>query len=240
MRRSRSRRAMAPAGPPRAPRHPRAGSPRADLSVLSCRLKVWLPEGMWLQAFTTSHPDVRIEVQDRMEVGRGLVLMELQVLGPAHGGWSEEIRGLPGVRDVELISASEGSELCRVVFRGRGFLPLLKRLRLLRHLPFPVQAGVATWTVVGPGRKVRRLLDELARESTRVHVEAIHPGALAKGSTGLTARQQEILRRAMAEGYFDVPRRISLTALAPKIGVALSTLSVTLAVIERKVLEPHA
>ncbi len=42
----------------------------------------------------------------------------------------------------------------------------------------------------------------------------------------------------MAEGYFEVPRRISLTKLAPKIGVSMSTLSVTLAVIEKKILEP--
>jgi predicted DNA binding protein len=43
----------------------------------------------------------------------------------------------------------------------------------------------------------------------------------------------------MIEGYFDVPRRISLTRLATKVGVATSTLSVTLALIEKKILEPH-
>ncbi|MGI0054942.1 MAG: helix-turn-helix domain-containing protein [Thermoplasmata archaeon] len=72
------------------------------------------------------------------------------------------------------------------------------------------------------------------------HVESVHHGSLARTPSTLTVRQEEILRRALAEGYFDVPRRISLTALAPKIGVAMSTLSVTLAVIEKKILEPRA
>jgi hypothetical protein len=53
----------------------------------------------------------------------------------------------------------------------------------------------------------------------------------------MTPRQQEILQRALAAGYFDVPRRISLTELAVRIGVATSTLSVTLAVIEKKIVE---
>ena len=228
-----------PVRPPRGSRD-RATGPPGGRGILSCRLRVALPEGSWLRIFTTAHPELRVEVQDRLDLGGGAILMQLQIVGTDDGPWTDEIRGIPGVRDVELIGAAEGVRLCRVVYRGPGFLALLKRLRLMRHFPFPVRNGVATWTVVGPDRRVRRFLAELERTSSEVHVDAIHHGLAAQGPYGLTARQQEILRRAMAEGYFDVPRRISLTELAPKIGVALSTLSVTLAVIEKKILEPHA
>ncbi|EQD73350.1 Bacterio-opsin activator, HTH domain protein [mine drainage metagenome] len=180
-----------------------------------------------------------MEILDRLEVGKGLTMIEAHVLSKEGGGWSEEVRSLPGVKDVELIDATEGSEVFRVFFRGRTFIPLLKKLRLVRHFPFPIQNGVATWTVVGPEGKVRLLLKQLEGGATGVHVDAVHHGPLPRGTALLTSRQQEVLHRAMAEGYFDVPRRISLTELAPKLGVAISTLSVTLAVIEKKILEPH-
>lgn len=220
-------------------RGPTRGSGSASGSLLSCRVRVTLPSTNWLQRFTVGNTDVRVEVLDRMELGSGLTVLEVHVTAPTGGGWSEAIRSLPGVKDVELQSAGEGAETLRVFFRGPTFIPVLKRLGLLRHFPFPVQAGIATWTVVGPEAKVRSLLRTLEGEPGRANVEAVRHGTFPAGPALLTARQQEILRRAMAEGYFDVPRRISLTELAPKIGVAISTLSVTLAVIERKVLQPH-
>ncbi len=211
-----------------------------EQAILACRVRVTLPTGLWLQALTAAHPDVHAEVMDRMELGNGLTMLEVQ-LPPSQGrGWSEEIRGLPGVHDLELIDAAGGAQIFRVTFRGRTFLPLLKELKLLRHFPFPVQEGVATWTVVGPEGRVREMLKKLQRQASGVRVEAVHHGPVPRGSPLLTPRQQEILHRAMVEGYFDVPRRISLTDLAQRIGVAISTLSVTLAVIEKKILEGRA
>jgi hypothetical protein len=192
-----------------------------------------------MQPFTVAHPEVRLEVLDRMELGDDLTMFETQILSRTGRGWSEEIRSLSGVADVDLIDATEGAEVCRVTFRGKTIVPLLKRLKLFGHLPFPVHDGVATWSVVGPEHRVREFLKNLEGEYTGVQVDSVHRGPLSQRPSLLTPRQQEVLRRAMIEGYFDVPRRISLTRLATKVGVATSTLSVTLALIEKKILEPH-
>jgi predicted DNA binding protein len=53
----------------------------------------------------------------------------------------------------------------------------------------------------------------------------------------LTARQEEILGTAMAQGYFEFPRRISLTNLSELVGVRPSTLSEILRGAERRILE---
>jgi predicted DNA binding protein len=215
------------------------GVPRKLEPILSCRVRVSLPDELWFTEFTRSNPDVRLDILDRLELGNGLTMLEVRVVSSAEGHWTDEIRSLKGVREVELIDAAGGSETCRVIFRGKTFIPLIKQLKLLRHFPFPIQDGVATWTVVGPDRKVKEMIRVLETTTEGTQVIAIRHGPLPGGLALLTPRQQEILRIAMAEGYFDVPRRISLTQLAGKLGVALSTLSVTLAVIEKKILEPH-
>lgn len=215
-------------------------APRRPPRILSCRLAVSLPHSLWMHRFTVAHPEARLEVVDRLEMGGGVTMLEVRVSAFEGGGWSEEVRSLPRVKDVELLSAAEGAETFRVYFRGHTFIPLMRRLGLVRHLPFPVQNGVATWTFTGPQTKVRALLRSLEKATQGVRVEALRHGPFVQGSSLLTPRQQEVLRRAMAEGYFDVPRRVSLTELAARLGIAISTLSVTLAVIEKKILEPHA
>jgi DNA-binding CsgD family transcriptional regulator len=207
-------------------------------SILAVRLRVTLPKEIWSRPFSMVHPDLHLELVDRLQVGRGLTLVEVQIQGGPSRDWEAEIRGLPKVVDVEVLRVEEESGLYRVTYRGDPFIPLLRDLRLLRHFPIPIQAGVATWAVVGPESKVHRLLQELASRATGVQVVSVRRGPPRRGISSLTPRQNEVLRRALLEGYFDVPRRISLTELARRMGLAISTLSVTLAVIEKKILEP--
>jgi len=53
----------------------------------------------------------------------------------------------------------------------------------------------------------------------------------------LTARQEQVLGTALAQGYFEFPRRISLTELSELVGVRPSTLSEILRGAERRILE---
>ena len=56
------------------------------------------------------------------------------------------------------------------------------------------------------------------------------------GSTALKARQMEVVSTAVTQGYFEFPRRISLTGLSELVGVKPSTLSEILRSAERRIL----
>ncbi len=189
---------------------------------------------------TEAYPSVRFEVLDRLEVSPRRVLFDVRFPMLPSVSWSERLRRLPDVRSVELIDASPSAEIYRILFAGRTFVPLVKRLRILRRFPFPVENGRATWLVVGADARVRRLMTALRRAGVAFRIDSIRRGLGDEAPGLLTPRQGEVLRGAVAEGYFDVPRRISLTELAARMGVASSTLSVTLAVIEKKIVEPLA
>jgi len=162
-------------------------------------------------------------------------MMGLRVRSTRPGAWAEEIRGLAGVLAVEELGPRGTAARLRVVHRTSAFLPVFRALRLQQQFPFSIQAGVATWVVIGPSGKVRRLLSLLRRHSPGLSVVSVtHNAAPARGP--LTPRQAEIFRRAMTRGYFEVPRGVSLTELAQEMGLAKSSLSETLAVIERKLL----
>ncbi|EQD61199.1 Bacterio-opsin activator, HTH domain protein [mine drainage metagenome] len=68
-------------------------------------------------------------------------------------------------------------------------------------------------------------------------LEAVRHTDPTRASGRLTPHQEDLLKRAMAAGYFEVPRQITLTALSQRLGLAPSTLSETLAKVEKKLLE---
>ncbi|MEC7280321.1 MAG: helix-turn-helix domain-containing protein, partial [Candidatus Thermoplasmatota archaeon] len=60
------------------------------------------------------------------------------------------------------------------------------------------------------------------------------------GATLLTSRQRQIFDAALREGYYDVPRRTSLSKLAAAMDMAKSTLSAMLQRIESRIMNDMA
>ena len=77
------------------------------------------------------------------------------------------------------------------------------------------------------------LLGRLSKEGIGYAVRDIGP---VSPDYKLTSRQLGILRSAMEMGFYDFPRRISLTELAGKIGIKPSTLSESLRSAEKNIL----
>jgi predicted DNA binding protein len=197
---------------------------------------VRLPSSTWLYYVTVTHPDCRVEVLDRLLLTPRSMLSEVRIHGNRIHEMIREVERFPSVKQVELLEEDGSSGLVRVTHRAPEFIGVFQRLRILRRFPFWVSNGAATWVVVGSGAKIRQLVDGLSRSVPEVRIETIRRVEPRSSSPLLTRREAELFRRAMHEGYFDVPRRISLTALAERVNLAKSTLSRALAVVERKLL----
>ncbi|HUH82353.1 MAG TPA: helix-turn-helix domain-containing protein [Nitrososphaerales archaeon] len=79
----------------------------------------------------------------------------------------------------------------------------------------------------------RQVLAKLAKEGIETRIEDVAP--LERKAT-LTGRQKEIMATAVAQGYFEFPRKISLTGLSELVGVKPSTLSEILRSAERRIM----
>ncbi len=205
--------------------------------VKICRLRVPLPDSAWVARFSRENPGVRIEVLSRLDVDRRRSLSEVRLHSAEPGPWAEELRRLPNVVEVEELEGGTLDTHLRVVHRTSEFIPIFRDLRLMRRFPFTIQAGEASWVVVAPESKVRLLLRRLREQVPSVALESVRHSDPSRPSGPLTPRQAELLRRAMSLGYFEVPRRITLTSLAKNFGMAPSSLSEALAIVEKKLLE---
>ncbi len=180
-------------------------------------LAVEVPPLLWVSAVSRRHPGLRLEVLSLLPLGAEAVLL-VRLRGPGAAEALADVRSHPSVVECQSVSA----DVVRVKMRGPHPLGALMSSEVLLEFPFPVEGGRARWSVVCPRRGLDKLKERLRQMAIPFEVESVEP---YRSPEGLTARQQEILDAAYREGYFEVPRRITLTELAGRLGIAKSTLS---------------
>jgi len=101
--------------------------------------------------------------------------------------------------------------------------------------PFDSDEDVATWRfIVRKSCDLREVLAKLGTRGIEAKIEDVAP---VERRATLTGRQMEIMTTAYANGYFEFPRRTSLTELSKVVGVKPSTLSEILRSAERRIMQ---
>ena len=199
-----------------------------------CRLRVRLPDEHWLARFGLYHPLVVVELLSVLDLESELSLSEVRMHTPGLGPWAEEVGLMDRVREVEVLWTGPAEVHLRVTHPTVGLLRILKETRLTVRYPIMAVKGDAWLVVAGPVSKIHLLIQKLRERVGPVALEAVRH-RVGGSAQLLTPRQRELLVHAVAAGYFEVPRKVSLTQLAAQERMAVSSLSQALAVAERKI-----
>ncbi len=119
---------------------------------------------------------------------------------------------------------------------GGGYIKPIREVGVIPQSPFVVRDGWVDWTIECSAESSRNLVQLLRDDSIPYRVKSTR----STGTRMLTPRQRIVFDSAMNEGYWDSPRRITLSALANLLNVSKSTLSVQLHKIEGVVLNSFA
>lgn len=200
------------------------------MGVQQIRIEVRLPEGHWAGDVTRSHPSAVLRIDEHMPLQKGR--------GTAKASCSEDIAqtvGLhPGIEEVRAFDKHQFA--VDIIAGGGGFLKPLLKVGVIPQTPFEVRDGWVDWTIACAQGKVRHLIAGFDEEKIPYRLLSTR----GVSSRMLTPRQRQVFDAATQEGFYDVPRRITLTALAVKLDVAKSTLSAQLQRIESTVIHAFA
>lgn len=197
-------------------------------------LRVDAPSGAWYGIANVRHPGVRIEVESFYLTADGLSLDTVSLAGADWAALVDELPTLPGVEDVELLEQGESRGTIRVAARAWNLATAIEASGVSPEVPFPVESGHATWRLLGDKDAARAFHGALQHAGLAV---TLLTSKEHEPRTLLTARQQEVRDAAIRHGYYDYPRRITLSALAARLGVAKSTLSQSLMMIESEIMK---
>ena len=201
------------------------------------RIALRTKEGSLSDIVTRGHPELRIEILNRLELSNDTVLIEARAFGPGSTDLVSITKNVPDLVDVGVYPETERSALYRFTIRMPPVLRVLQRHRILTRYPITVVDGWMRFETLALPAQVRALVKDLSREIGPSRIEAVRQGSVSPSTLGLTPSQLIVFRQALASGYFGSPRRISLSELAKRLGRSKSTVSQQIALIQRRLAE---
>jgi predicted DNA binding protein len=143
---------------------------------------------------------------------------------------SKSIAQHSGIEDFNVIQ--KNSYDVNIVAGGGGFIKPLIDVGVIPHTPFEVRDGWVDWTIECSQNDIKELINSFKQQSIPHRLVSTR----SVTTRLLTPRQRQVFDIAIREGFYDIPRRISLTELANLLGVAKSTLSVQLQRVESTII----
>jgi len=202
------------------------------------KLTLTLPELTWPGAVTRAHPEARVTVLAVMvEEDSGVGLVE--IVAPNVNAVKQSIREHDSISSVTVLQRTAGK--CLLQFRTEQPLLLFaaKESGLPLEFPLEIQEGRTTIEVTAARESISTLGDQLSAMGIDYSVEYLQEEVSTEEPL-LTDRQRQLLTEAIRCGYYDTPRRCSLTELADAVGLAKSTTSETLHRAEERVMKEFA
>jgi len=205
--------------------------------LLIATLRIRIPFDLWTGRFSTQHPAVRLEALNRTDLSKDVSVSDYWISGQPPGVWAREISSYSDVLQVESLAEVGDGCLYRVTYRNPPVVYQYRRLGLPLQFPLKMQAGTLTWEVIGRRSDCAAILGFAKARDPDVQVLSVRRRGLRSHLPFLSPAQERLLADAMVAGYFAVPRGITLTELARRLGRSKSALSEALATIEKKLLE---
>lgn len=211
----------------------RGSPPTAGERFAILKLETSIPTAVWYSGFTVRHPETLIEIHNVTSLERGLLLADLEIYG-SKSDLTREIGSYPDVVNVVRVNALGDVGAYQVAFRNWYAIKLASELNMIIRYPRTVQRGVLTIETIGRTIQIRAYIAGLRAFGLKTRVVALRRDSMRSSQLILTNAQRAAFRQAFALGYFEVPRWITLTALARRMSRNPSTVSRTLAVVESK------
>lgn len=183
----------------------------------------------WCQRAQSAFPDVELHVLACFPRGPGQLIEVVRFAGRRWEAAVEDVAACPGVEDVQVLERSTEGGTARLTVPACALLAAVESSGILPRFPFEIGPGHDKWEIAATQPQAQAFLAALKAAGTDADVAST---GIHADREPLTRRQREVLKRAIDEGYYDYPRRITLTGLAHKLGVAKSTLSQALMIIE--------
>jgi predicted DNA binding protein len=123
-----------------------------------------------------------------------------------------------------------------VFTKDESILDSIVKSHVVINFPVNIKNGIAEFVLSGLRTSINSFFEILESKGVKYEIKILGKYVQDKTIIDLTPRQLEIYYRAQEEGYYDVPRRITLTELAVKLDLAKSTLSSMLQRVHKKLI----
>jgi predicted DNA binding protein len=200
-------------------------------------LAVTMPDS-WVRQISGQY-DVSVRILDCVPASGegGRSLFEIEAGEADTEAILESMRAHPDIEKVDVTAIEEDRILGSVVTRKCSSCRMIMQSKCFLQGARSLKDGRVELRVAGGAKgSLQDLLENLRKDGCSVELQRI---GRDDADSVVTRRQEEVLQKALAIGYFDYPRRGGLKELAREMGVSQSTVAEVLQRGERNIIEQY-
>ncbi|MHA1932025.1 MAG: helix-turn-helix domain-containing protein [Promethearchaeota archaeon] len=199
--------------------------------VVYVKLRISIPKRKWLAQITNNYPNLIFKILSNYLLDRntGILLLQIEGLDVKNFNFNSQHDRL--TLSQQILFSGNDFIIINVKENDPWVLNTLIKTELLFTYPIIVKDSKLNVDIIAERKKIDYFLNELEKRGIQVEIRSI--GYYQK-KVILTNKQREILKKAYNFGYFEIPRKISLTNFAKKLQISPSALSETIRRINQK------
>lgn len=186
------------------------------------KLVVSIPEDTWIHELSAEYPEATVRVVAvTSREHAGVVLLELRTHDPVPPVAAIEDRG--DVSQCDLLWKEAETTMLQVETTNPRLLEPVLEAGVPLRTPFEITDGVATWDLTTSTARLSALGDRLEENGVGFELEFLRDDGEIRAQSRLTDRQREVLGAAVEQGYYETPRRTTLTELSASLDISKAT-----------------
>ena len=199
--------------------------------IVQIKLSINIPQNKWLATFNRNFPELNFHILSNFLIGENTGITSFQIRGSTVKQFISHFKDKLAKNSSQILFEGEDLVILNIKEDDPWILNTLVKTELLISYPVLVKEGKIRMEAITDRSKVDKFLTQLKKKGIEAKIERI--GYFYK-STLLTQRQNEIINLAYQNGFFNIPRSISLTEFAKDLNISKSALSETLRRIFKK------
>ncbi len=181
-----------------------------------------IPEGKILSILSVTFPHLRFYLQSMLPLSKSMGSSLIQVQGSGLVQFATQLPQIMSNVAYTLLHDQLDSLLLHVQMDNPWFLLTIIKTNLILKFPLVVQNNRIYVDMVATRQKIDQLFAEFDLHAVPYIITRI--GKFI-ASPLLSTRQEFVLQLAVELGYFDIPRKISLSQLAHRLEITPASLS---------------
>ena len=205
--------------------------------IVQLNFSLIIPPERWLAKFSLLYPQLQFSLLSMIPISENQGNLLFQIKGFNLVQFWEQFSKNQDKKNFTLIFQDKNSLLMNMVMGDPWVLQTIFDAQLLLRFPILIMNGKISLELVGSRNKIDQLFNSNNNwKEVEISIKQVRqycPDSL------LTPRQFEILNQSLIHGFFDIPRKKSLSVLAKEIGISPSALSENIRRINKKLAEHY-
>ena len=192
---------------------------------IQIKVNISVPKTKWLAIYNKKYPELTFNIFSKYLIDDNTGVTLFQVAGVSLNRFLAEFKSRIAQDAFQILFEGEDRVILNIKTSDPWILSALVKTELLIMYPIPVKEGKIQMDTITSRKKFDLFLTELDAQDIKYSIKSV---GYFRPIPLLTENQKEILNLAVKHGYFEIPRKISLTEFAKRLEISPSALSETL------------